>query len=371
MQEQVPPTPDTDEELEGQVAHRIALGVASHSWEPKVGDNLPHAGRVFEIDDDMIDGARLYAEEAQFHSDARYEDAVDVRHVIPECWGTPDYWRLIGPNTDDLRIAAEGYQITGMVKSVDYKYGFRHVEVFENPQLIAYTLGVQARLQLPWDTPACLTIVQPRSYHHEGPVREWRESNGRPLTLRDLYQFAQQTIVPAVNEALSDSPRTISGPHCVDCKARHQCPAYRKTTANVLRYVGTAQPDIMSPEAVGVELRLVKWAIKMLEGREAGLQAHAQACINAGLQIPYWRMGATMGRLKWRDGYSAEQLATTFDLIGADIRKPQQLITPSNTIREKGIDKRIVELYAHRPPGVPKLIPDDTTQFRKVFGHSK
>lgn len=366
MQAQVPPTPDTDEELEGQAAHLVAMGVASKRWEPHVGDKFRHAGRDWEIDDDMLDGALMYAEEAQFHRDARYEDAVDVRHVIPDCYGTPDYWRVI----DTPVVPSNGLPWKPLLKVVDYKYGFRHVEVFENPQLIAYALGAQARAQLPWETPVCLTIVQPRSYHHEGPVREWREIDGQPLTLAHLYHYAVQHIIPAVGEALLPEPRTVSGPHCVDCKASHMCPTYRKSTANVLQYVGKAQPERMSPQAVGVELRLVKWAIKMLEGREAGLRAHAEACINAGQQIPFWRMGSTPGRLAWHEGFTAEQRIAWGHLFGVDLSKPPQTVTPTQAIKQKGLAESTVHAYASRPSGPIKLIPDDEKQFRKAFGHA-
>lgn len=361
MQEQAPSLPPSDEALEGQAAHLVAMGVASKTWEPKTGDKFLHAGRSWEIDDDMLEGASLYAEEAQFHGSARYEDSVDARHVIPECYGTPDYWRLIEYHPTN--------PVNSMLKVVEYKYGHRYVEVFENPQMVAQALGVQARLQLPWDTPVCLTIVQPRAFHHEGPVREWRQLDGQPLTLRSLYAYALDHIVPAVKEALSESPRTIAGPHCVDCAAQTQCPTFRKNIANVLRFVGSTQPEIMSRQAVGVELRLVKWAVKMLEGREAGLRAHAEAAINAGVQIPFWKIAPVLGRLKWNDGQSAEQIAAMGDLLGFELRKPLQLMTPSNAIRG-GIDAATIGYYASRPTGGKKLVPDDEMQFRKVFGHA-
>ena len=370
MQQEVPPVADSDEELEGQAAHLVAMGVASKRWEPRVGDKFPHAGRDWEIDDDMLDGALLYAEEAQFHRDARYEDPVDARYVIPDCYGTPDYWRAYEAAFGVYAGADTRCETRIHLKVVDYKYGFRHVEVFENSQLIAYALGVQGRLQLPWDTPVCLTIVQPRSYHHEGPVREWRETDGQQLTLQHLYHYALHYIVPAVVEAQCAEPRTISGPHCVDCQASHLFPTYRKSTSNVLQYVGKAQPEQMSPQAVGVELRLVKWAIKMLEGREAGLKAHAEACINAGVQVPYWRMGSAPGRLAWAEGFTAEQRIAWGMLFGVDLSKPSQTITPTQAIKQKGLAESVVHEYASRPRGPIKLIPDDEKQFRKAFGHA-
>jgi hypothetical protein len=367
MQELTPLVPDTDEELEGQAAHLVALGVASRKWEPKVGDKFMYANRTWEIDDDMLDGAIMYAGEAQYLGNGQFEEPVSAKHVIPECWGTPDYWRLIPNTLEELALAAEGYKLTGMVKIVDYKYGYRHVEVFENPQLIAYALGVQERLRLDWNTPVCLTIVQPRAFHHEGPTREWRVLDNRPLKLVDLYHRAIQVIVPAVQEALSENPRTISGTHCVDCRAKGDCPTYRRSIANVLTLAGTAELDKMTPQAIGTELRLIKWALKMLEGRYDGLRARAEASINAGQQVPYWRYAPVSGRRTWNDNTPKEHLATMGDLLGVELRKPLALITPTQAKKE-GIDESTVELYSHRPSGGMKLIPDDEVQFRKAFG---
>lgn len=359
MQEQVPPVADTEQELEGHAAHLAAMKIAEKSWDATPGRKFESQGRQWELDDDMLDGALLYAEESQVGG--RFEDPVDVRAYIPECWGTPDYWRVWDVDTPTGRQTS--------LKVIDYKYGYRHVEVFENPQLVAYALGVQAKLQLPWETPVCLTIVQPRSYNREGPIREWRQNQGVPLRLADLHAIAMHDIVPAVSEALGSQPRTISGPHCVDCKARVQCPTYRAAKDNILALVGTAQPESLSPQAVGVELHLVRQAIKMLEGRETGLRAHAEACINAGQQIPYWHIERGTSRRVWRDDTPVEALAAMGDLFGYNLRKPAALVTPTQA-KKLGLDERTVGEYSHRPPGALKLVPDDTTQLRKVFGHA-
>lgn len=369
MQEQVSPVADTEHEREGHAAHLAAMKIAEKSWMSPYPHNFNSQGQQWELDDDMLDGALLYAEEAQ--TGGRFEDPVDARAYIPECWGTPDYWRVYdGPvPIMDMNTGQWSTKAGRSVKVVDYKYGYRHVEVFENPQLVAYTLGVQAKLQLPWETPVCLTIVQPRSYHGEGPIREWRSGPlSGPLRMMDMYSYAQQTIIPAVTEALSMNPVTISGPHCVDCKARAQCPTYRAAKDNILQLTGSAQPEQMSPQAVGIELHLVRQAIKMLEGRETGLRAHAEASINAGQQIPFWHIERGTSRLIWRDDTPVESLAAMGDLFGYNLRKPPALVTPTQA-KKLGLDEHTLKEYAHRPPGALKLVPDDSTQLRKVFGH--
>ncbi len=59
------------------------------------------------------------------------------------------------------------------------------------------------------------------------------------------------------------------------------------------------------------------------------------------------------------------------DLFNINIRKPTALKTPTQAI-QAGFDKSMIETnYAHRPPGAMRLVPDDTTRTRKIFGDNR
>lgn len=358
LQEKAPPLPMTEEEEEGHVAHAVAQAYAqgNGSLFPRGRKiKIPGGTRDWEIDDDMIDGALMYKHETS--PAGRFEDAVRCQDVDDDSYGTPDYWQSMS---------------LPLLKVMDYKYGHRYVEVFENYQTISYTAGVGRFLQLPPETPVRLGIVQPRAFHRNGPVRIWDNvwddvTGSRPLMLGDIYAYIARYIRPRVALALGPNPPTHPGRHCLDCKARHMCEALRRTDAHIFDYVGTTVPDDLDNYALGRELRIIAEAKKLLEARETGLFARADALARAGMPIAFWSLQPKGTRLKWLDNTSVEEVASMAKILGYDVLKPPALITPTQA-KDKGIDEAIIMQYADRPSGGFVLKPDDSTALRKAFG---
>lgn len=341
------PVPTTREQAEGELGHIVARkhgeGVGAE-WP--VGRTV-HVGRhEFDIDDDMVDGAHIYMEEAQ--ANGRFEESINIPD-IPECFGTPDWWRVLMDAFKQL-------------KAIDYKYGHRYVEVFEHYQLIAYLAGIARLLKLALDFPVVAVIVQPRNYTH-GVVREWK------TTVAEIYRICAEVIAPRVALALGPNPPTVPGRHCLDCGARHLCKTLATADASIIDFAGTAEAQSLPNWAVGQELRILKDAIKLLEARYDGLHEHATAAARMEA-IPHWGLEAGAGKYKWKDDTKPEQIAAMGDLMGVDVRKPLQLVTPTQAIK-KGIDPTVISSYAHRPAGALRLVPDDTTRTRKIFGANK
>jgi hypothetical protein len=350
-QEQVPPTPETDDEAEGSAAHFVAHKVASRARTFTLGEKFEHGGRTWEIDDEMLDGATLYARECSIAG--RFEDPVSIPDVHPTlCYGTPDFWQ------------AFMLEVLRCLKVVDYKYGYRFVEVFEHYQLIAYAAGVARLLNLPADFPVRLMIVQPRAYGVGGPVREWT------LTVAELYEYCAKVIAPKVEESLGPNPTATTGAHCLDCKARHACQTYRYATANLVDFSKRGVVEHLNPQQMGQELRVLRDAIKRLEGRYDGLHAQAENLGRAGANIPFWQMEQKEGRRAWLDNAPVPTVAGLGDLLGVNLRKPEALITPTQAIGA-GIDETIIQQYSHRPKGALKLVPINTTATRKKLGAKK
>lgn len=347
LQARVTPVPTTFEQAEGTGAHTVALKYANGA-----GADWP-LGRKFmvdrhqlEVDDDMLDGAAIYRGEAQ--PGGRFEDPVAIPDVHPTCKGTPDYWRCI------MEVFLR------LLKVIDYKYGHRYVEVFECYQLIAYAAGVIRLLNLPADFPVMLVIVQPRSYSGPGPVREWN------TTAAEIIRICHEVIYPKVELALGENPPTYAGRHCADCTARHLCRTYQQTTESIVDFAGVAEIQDLDEQSIGQELRLLKEAIKRLEGRYTGLYEHASSLGRGGKLIPHWSMEAGKGRLGWMANTTVEQIASMGELLGIETRKPVALKTPTQVIAA-GIDESVVMQYAERPRGAMRLVPDDTTKLRKIF----
>jgi hypothetical protein len=353
LEESVAPLPTTEEQAEGQLAHLVAL---KHAMGAKAewgeGRKVTVDGHVLEIDEDMVEGAAMYLEEATPHAGARYEQSVLIPDVhFTDCSGTPDYWRVM------LSAALN------LLKVIDYKYGHRPVEVFEHYQLIAYAMGVARFLGLTMDFPVSLIIVQPRDYTQPS-VREWK------TTVGELHRICVEVIAPQVRLALEPNPPTKTGRHCLDCRARHVCRTLQIETAQIVDFSGTAESQIQQPVEIGQELRILKEAVKRLDARYTGLYEHALRMGQAGMSIPHWHMEPGKGRLQWMDDTTPESIIALGDMLGVDLRKPLKSVTPTQAITA-GIEKEVIDSYAHRPSGAMKLVQDDTVHTRKIFGDNR
>lgn len=345
MQERVPPVPETREQAEGSVAHIVALKYAQglgHLFP--VGHKLDYNGTPWEITEDMVDGALMYKEEAQVGG--RLEESVLIPD-IPECAGTPDYWRIFdGLHSPTLKV-------------VDYKFGHRFVEVWEHWQTVAYAAGVARFLDLHSAHPVTLCIVQPRCFT-AAPIREWKTSVG------EIINICQTQIAPRVELALRPNPPTYTGRHCLDCRARHACRTLQHSTANIVEYSHTAEIADLPYEAVGQELRILKEAMKHLEARYTGLYEAASNLARSGQRIAFWSMERTRGKFDWKNDTPHEQIIGMAELMGVNVQKPRKLLTPTQAI-DAGIDRSIIDEYADHYPGATRLVEDKAVTLRKVF----
>jgi len=379
LQLSVPLLPPTEEELEGTAAHWIAQQYAAgYAANWPVGAKFKSGGREWTVDLDMVTGATMYARAAGGpHPYLRLEEAVRISRIHPEhCYGTPDGWRMFTNPSEawPVELPGELAQLpefvparAKLVRVIDYKYGHRYVEVFENYQLAAYARGVMEHLELTDNDPDLwleLIVVQPRNYHRDGPVRRWFL---HASDLRAMINIAHA----ALREALeSPNPTATTGDHCTDCKARHACSAYQRLTYACIDFSTTAEVVNMPPDALGQELNLVDEAIARLEARRTGLAAQAEALLRTGKSIALYHMEAGESRLVYRDDVSIDEVVGLGDLLGIELRKLQKLkdvlVTPTQAV-QLGIDEGVIAAYAHRPPAALKLARDNSTIARKVF----
>lgn len=369
LEASVPLLPETEEEAEGTAAHWIAMRYASgyHMQHP-VGSKFISNGREWEVDLDMVVGAVMYTRALGGpHNDLRLEDGVTIKEIHPtHCRGTPDAFRYF-PNY----VFPEGTpnvpaHAVRLVRLGDYKFGHRFVEVYGCYQLLSYLSGVLDRLQLDerdeylW---AELVLVQPRSYHRDGPVRVWR------FQISEMRAWLNHAM-SAVREALEPNPRAITNDSCTDCKARHVCVVKQRCAQALIDFSGVAEVVELPPEALGQELALVQDAIKRLEARETGLKAQAEVFARQGKPVAFYHMEAGGSYLIYKDDVNVDEVVDLGDVLGIDLRKERTkkatLVTPTQAI-QLGIDAGVMAKYSHRPPASMKLTRDNSITASKVF----
>ena len=346
MQERYPESEDSLPSKEGNASHWAAACILQ-GGEPVVGQPAPNG---IILTTDMIDYAQVYTHDilstmpaATLAVEAKVTAA---ERVHPDSWGSVDCWAY-DPKARVLYVW-------------DYKYGYGLVEPFENWQLINYTVGIMEQLKVRDDRITVrMTIAQPRAPHPQGPIRRWVVKG------TDLRPYANQ-LYAAAHEALGPDPRTCSGPHCKDCRARHTCPAANGAALLAIDVVYRAEPYELDDAAIGSQLTTLKRAEAAIGNRITALETQAESKIRAGGMIPGWAMerGAA-GKLAWTkpDG----EVLALGELLGLCLSKP---MTPTQA-GKAGLPKELLEAYASRSARSLKLTKASTTLAAKIFGGKK
>lgn len=343
------PKVDTLDTIEGNSAHWVA-------WEVIAGRPVFEGQMTpynIPVTQEMIEGADLIHDVVKARCPGQQlfiEQRLAIKRVHEACFGTPDIWSIAGY----------------VIDLIDYKFGHRFVDEFENDQCIDYVSGiidlVAEWYQIPYGQLDQLltinvTIVQPRCFHRGKPVRTWtlKGDELRPY-INDHHSAAA--------EALGPNPRAITNPDCRDCPGRHVCPALQKGAYSDAELALQSSPFEMSPAASALELKMLEHALGRLQARVEGLQESVKSQLLAGNSVPYYGLEKTQGKLKWK--VLPEQAIAMGKLYGVDISKPG-VCTPTQA-KKVGIDEAVINAYSERDQGSMKLVPVNEANLRRIFG---
>lgn len=350
------PQDDTPESKEGTAAHwvfeQLLKGV-----QVTTGAMAPNG--VF-VTDEMVDGALLVSETV--HKRMPYssfgmrniEQPVAIPYVHEKCWGTPDIW---------------SFSVQTMtLEMIDYKFGHRFIDEFENDQLVTYVAGIleQIAVQLGQGAGAIdskiivnFTIIQPRCYYRGLPVRTWScmasDLRGQINVLREAAELACQP-----------NPKATTNSECVHCPGRHACDALQLAIYNDMEFATTSAPVNLSPAAASLELKMVDRALERMQARADGLREMVLSLVKSGKRVPYHRTEQLPGRKVWK--LPAEQVIIMGKSLSLDLAKTSA-ITPTQA-EKLGVNEALIEAFTHRPMGEVKLIPDNPADARRVFSQN-
>lgn len=308
------------------------------------------------LTEEMLEGAEVYdanvrgvlREVGLTPEQGHVEKPLPITRIHPQSFGTPDFW-IAWWAAGVLHIALW-----------DFKFGYRFVDAFQNWQAIEYLAGVMALFpDVPDDCVLCtVRIVQPRSFHRDGPVRTWEV---RGVDLRAQINIAST----AAHEALAPNPRFKAGPECAECKARAACPTFQRSGFNAIDESSREQPFDLPVAALGTELHIVRAALKRLEAREAALSEQVLAHHRDGKIVPGWAVEAGGGRLRWV--VPPGQIIGAGRVLGIDLAKPEQAVTPTQA-EARGFPLAHFREFTSSTRGAPAVVPDDGSRARRVFG---
>jgi hypothetical protein len=243
---------------------------------------------------------------------------------------------------------------------LDFKFGHRYVDVFENWQLLDYTCGILDALGVDGFAEKSLrvemTIVQPRSYRSSGPIRTWSTV---AANLRAYFNKLRS----AAEAAMLPGAKCTPNPECQDCAGRHACEALQLDAYRSAQIATESVPIELPPDALALELRMLKRAAAMLDARISGLEESVTANIRKGKPVRHFALVPKIGRTTWSKS-DAEVIALG-QLMSIELSKPK-LVTPGQAIKA-GIPEAVVKSFAHTPQTGLELVPVDDKHLRKVF----
>lgn len=338
MEATYPQAEDDPRALEGILAHLVNQAIFGNKPLPD-----GHTEEMLEGADlwmDVITKLLTRSESVQFG----FEQWLTIYSVHSECSGTPDFWSYDNENK--------------IIDVVDYKFGHRYVDVFENWQLLEYAIGVCDHIKVFRNDLKVirLTIVQPRCYHREGAVRTWE------ITPDDLAKYMTR-LQKSESESMKPDCPVRTGPECRDCSARHACTNLQREAFHEVEMSVVNAPFDLPANVQSWELRKIKRAIDILKARESGLENEVLAKLKQGTSIAGWRTEQGMGREKWSK--PIDEVLALGQMMGVDIAKPSA-ITPKQAIKA-GLSAEIVSQYSETPKGEIKLVEDDLNRARLIF----
>jgi hypothetical protein len=299
---------------EGTVAHRLAEELLAHRGDEEgqalvadgyINQPIIEAGHTVIFDEDMLDHVLTYVRYVEtleaFDYNLEFEQRVSP--TLP--WTiTADVPPLDLFGTADCCGVSRKH---GDIVVVDLKFGSGvKVEVFENPQLMYYALGVVSKLWsflLDRKVPVELVVIQPR-------VAGGHEPKIFNTTAGDIIDWGNDVFRPAVERALLPNAKLDPGEWCQFCPAHAHCPelqrlAKAKTVA--LFDDGAFEDDpkgalaALSDRSLGDDLLLVA----KLEGWVEALCEEAFRRLSNGIAVPWHKLVEKRAIRKWTDEESA------------------------------------------------------------------
>lgn len=202
----LPPSEETDFAKEGTAAHDAAahcLRSGLDAWEIEGQEFLG-----YKVDAEMRDALQMYLDEI---ARRRAEHTGIIAELI-EYRISGDFHPLFFGTCDEGILSADILDI------IDLKYGAGiAVDAFNNAQLKYYAVGVLEKFIGPLSNRVRLTIVQPRAFHADGPIRTWE------TTVQELLDWKHNILIPAMRRAEIDLTLT-PGDWCRFCPAKLACP---------------------------------------------------------------------------------------------------------------------------------------------------
>lgn len=275
--QQVPPKPSSSYADEGTLLHNTIAAILETNKEPK--DFLGTFYNGVELTEERLERKLLPALAALDEIDPEgkleyaVEQVVGFGDALPGVFGSAD---LVG------RIGNRGILL-------DWKFGDGvAVEAEENPQALFYTAAALRTETTRWAFEGIdeveVIIVQPPQ------VKRW-------VTSLDRVRRFEAELILAVRAAQQPDAPLSAGDHCRWCAAKSICPLVNGAVERAKRE---------NIKAVNIDrLTEALASIDLLEGWIKDARETAKELLEAGVDVPGWKLVPKRATRQWVDEYAA------------------------------------------------------------------
>lgn len=281
----------------GTAAHDLAANCLTKRAEAWTMIGATLLGTGIKVDKEMADAVQVYL------------DAIREQHPDRDQGNSWVEWRFHCPNihekffgtADFVYFAPASGEVDrdpiGVLHVWDFKYGAGIVvEVEKNVQCMYYAAGALEDLELWMQVDEIvLHIAQPRAFHGDGPIREWR------ISTDDLLTWLEDELIPAMDRA-GTATETTSGEHCRFCPVRrYACPQLLKDATEAEDFMKTIEQkggaEKLTNEEVARFLDLLD--VMKIAGKAAAETAVAR--LQNGQEIAGRKLVKSKANREWKD----------------------------------------------------------------------
>ena len=294
------PRKDTVFSKEGTAAHKLGeiayeAGMHPSNW---LGEKIEGV----EVTHNMVDAVAIYVDYlrdlAILDNDLRLEHKFDLSKLNPPApmFGTSDCTCYV-PLEFKLIVA-------------DYKHGAGvAVEVENNSQLMYYALGAMLELGKQKKVEEIeMVIIQPRAQHRDGPIRKWS------CTRQDILKFAGD-LIAAAQKTMQPEADLHAGKHCRFCPAQPRCPALHHETKEIAKLEFAESAPLVDPRLLSAEqVSYILERADLIEDWVRSIRVHVQSELEAGKNIPGWKLVQKRALRAWNDPKEVKMWATEHGL---------------------------------------------------------
>jgi hypothetical protein len=338
---------------------------------------------MFMVDEEMVAGVQVTIDEVdRLHSEmwnvkVYPERYIDMTWLDPRFGGTADVTLVEGEGDDDfLGVQADVMvEYEGWVHLVDHKNGWILVDHKDNEQLLNYAVGLLH--EHPKAKGVRVTISQPNAAHIEGPTRT------AEYTRKEIEAFAKKMKKAALETDKPNAPLR-AGDWCTFCPAKTRCKEFDESVLNEAKGEFADADELPEtlpvPDDISELVRKARW-VGLINGWAREIMAAIQSELEAGKEVPGWKLVQGRANRIWPDGYTEESIAEEFIALGVpekelwtkpELRSPAQIekLGPKGRTKairavRNAIKAKVAEL-AFKPDG--KITVAEDTDPREAIG---